>query len=612
MSDNQVNVNITAQTGQFNSSLKTAGNEFKSFSDVLTNNISKLTAAFVGLSAAFAIKGIADLEAHFGQLAEEIDRVSQMTGLAIREVQQFTSVVELSGGSVEGGVATLVKLERSMAEAAKGTGDTALAFKTLGIDVLNADGKLRTTQEVLGDLAEKFKNSENGAIKTAYAMQLMGRGGAQLIPVLNKGKDGLDEFNKALVATNSLMNESQQANFARLDDKIDLLSKSWEGFKLAVADFFEPAAEVIVGWMTKIVQSITDAIQSVNTFIAVSQELFNRTMGVKSPKSDTSKKDSLPIANTEKSLADAKKISDAQITLDAVAASKSIAIQEEQNRHKLAIGVRSFSEYSQQSMNLENRKYDIEKASLQKRLDAVKNDEAERLKILAKLQEAEGKHLARQEQIENAAKEHINQNYQNMFNNISSGFENMTEKLIRGTAAWRDAFRSMCADMIVAFAKMQVANIAKLLWAAAIDKEVTIASAITKRAANAVSAAGGAYQAVVGIPYIGPVLAPAAAVAAFAGVMAFGLPSAAGGWDEVPQDGMAMIHKKEMVLPAPLAEKVRNMSEGGGGGNYNVTIQAVDSKSFGDMIKRNPNFIMDAIQNQSRNFNVNAPGWRTA
>ncbi len=615
MSDNEIDVKIIAQTGQFNTNIKAAGNEFKTFSSILTENVTKITAAFAGLTAAFAIKGIAELEAHFGQLAEEIDRVSQMTGLAIGEVQRFTAVVELSGGSVEGGVATLVKLERSMADASRGTGDTALAFKALGVDVTNADGKLRSTQDVLSDLAEVFKNSENGALKTAYAMQLMGRGGAQLIPVLNKGKEGLDEFNKALIQTGALMTPAQQESFALLDDKIDILSKSWEGFKLAVADFFEPAAERIVELMTYIIQKVTGAIQAVTTFISVSKELFNRTFDIKSDPKEVGKKDNLPSPSTEKSIADAKKISDAQIAFDTAVASKGIAIQQEYNRHKLAIGVKSFSEYSDKAMELENRRYDIEKAALDRRLLAVKDDQAERLKILTQLETAEQKHLLQQEIIDNAAREHTNENYQNMFDTISSGFQSMTEKLIRGTATWSSAFKSMCADMIVAFAKMQVANVAKLLWAAAIDKEVTISQAIMKRAANAVSAAGGAYSAMAGVPYIGPVLGAIAAAGAFAGVMAFGLPSAEGGWGEVPSDGVAMIHKKEMVLPAALAERVRNMTDsgaGGGGGTYNINISAVDSTSFGDMIKRNPSFIVDALQHQVRNFNTNAPGWKTA
>jgi hypothetical protein len=59
--------------------------------------------------------------------------------------------------------------------------------------------------------------------------------------------------------------------------------------------------------------------------------------------------------------------------------------------------------------------------------------------------------------------------------------------------------------------------------------------------------------------------------------------SAAGGWDEVPRDQMAMIHKKEMVLSAPLAEKIRDMTsrgQGGGGDTFHAHFHGVTDKSW--------------------------------
>ena len=66
-------------------------------------------------------------------------------------------------------------------------------------------------------------------------------------------------------------------------------------------------------------------------------------------------------------------------------------------------------------------------------------------------------------------------------------------------------------------------------------------------------------------PFIGPVLGAIAAAVVFAAVMALGasVGSAAGGWD-VDRDALGMVHAKEMVLPAPLAEGIRGMISGQG------------------------------------------------
>lgn len=78
---------------------------------------------------------------------------------------------------------------------------------------------------------------------------------------------------------------------------------------------------------------------------------------------------------------------------------------------------------------------------------------------------------------------------------------------------------------------------------------------------SAAVAAAGAYKSTVVIPFIGPVAAPAAAALALAAVLGFGaLISSSGGQGEVPMDGqLSMLHKKETVLPAWIAEPMRQM-----------------------------------------------------
>ena len=122
-------------------------------------------------------------------------------------------------------------------------------------------------------------------------------------------------------------------------------------------------------------------------------------------------------------------------------------------------------------------------------------------------------------------------------------------------------------------------------------------------------AAAGAFKALVGIPYIGPILAPAAAIAAIAAVASFGskIASAAGGWGQVPYDQMAMVHKNEMVLPArfaaPLREMLTDTHDGpgaGGGDTYNISIHAIDARSFEQYLKSNRNALVRNIKGATR------------
>ena len=118
---------------------------------------------------------------------------------------------------------------------------------------------------------------------------------------------------------------------------------------------------------------------------------------------------------------------------------------------------------------------------------------------------------------------------------------------------------------------------------------------------DAKDAYSGAYKATVGIPYVGPFLAPAAGAAAFAAVMAF----AEQGYD-VPAgvNPVTQLHAKEMVLPAALAEGVRNMTAQGGGSAQTIVhnhISTVDAAGFGALLNKYPGQLMAAIGGNMRN-----------
>lgn len=85
--------------------------------------------------------------------------------------------------------------------------------------------------------------------------------------------------------------------------------------------------------------------------------------------------------------------------------------------------------------------------------------------------------------------------------------------------------------------------------------------AIAEIGTRAATSAAGAFSSTVVIPFIGPVAAPVAAAAALAAVLGFGaLVSSSGGQGEVPRDGqLSLLHKKETVLPAWIAEPMRRM-----------------------------------------------------
>lgn len=148
-------------------------------------------------------------------------------------------------------------------------------------------------------------------------------------------------------------------------------------------------------------------------------------------------------------------------------------------------------------------------------------------------------------------------------NNFKQNLLNIADQLV---FKFVDAGLKIAGDWIANEAAKTAASLmgnqvrtASAAAAAGQQQAVGAAAATAEIGSRAATAAAGAYSSTVVIPFIGPVAAPAAAALALAAVMGFGaLISAKGGLGEVPGDQLAMVHKKEMILPAWIAEPLRN------------------------------------------------------
>lgn len=127
---------------------------------------------------------------------------------------------------------------------------------------------------------------------------------------------------------------------------------------------------------------------------------------------------------------------------------------------------------------------------------------------------------------------------------------------------------------------------------------------------HAASAAAAVYDDVAQIPYVGWLLAPIAAGAAFVAVEAFGnlIPSAAGGM-VVGGDGLIMAHAQEMVLPAHLSSGIQGIIDAGGAGagaagaggasvSPSFNISALDARSVVALFN-SPNIMRQIARNLS-------------
>jgi hypothetical protein len=143
-------------------------------------------------------------------------------------------------------------------------------------------------------------------------------------------------------------------------------------------------------------------------------------------------------------------------------------------------------------------------------------------------------------------------------------------------------------------------------------KAAEIASNQGEIMSAAATAAAKSYQALAGIPIIGPALGAVAAVATFTAVEAYkNMASFDQGTISVPHDGMAMIHRGEMVLPPPQASVMRDaLGSGGGnagsGGDVHLHIHTPDADGARRFLLDNQDAVAEAVRGAHRSGAFNA------
>ena len=183
-------VDLGLNTAQFDLGLKSVQGGLNKFGVQLTLGLDTIARAVGRVVTAMpdAIKGAID---H----AAALDRAAQKAGTTVDALSRLAYAASFSEVGLDDLTSSLGKLSKQMADATQNsTGVAASAFAALGISVTDTNGRLRDAGDVFKDIADRFSRINDGATKTAIAMALFGKTGAQLIPLLNEGTAGLRRF----------------------------------------------------------------------------------------------------------------------------------------------------------------------------------------------------------------------------------------------------------------------------------------------------------------------------------------------------------------------------------------------------------------------------------
>lgn len=170
------------------------------------------------------------------EYGDRINKTSQTIGIAKDALQELEYAAGLADISSDELSASLTILNRNLVAASKGGEEQSKAFAKLGVKVKDAQGKLRSADDVLADVADKFKTMEDGPEQAALAMDIFGKSGARLIPFLNQGGEKIDELRQEARALGLVIDDDLVEGSEELNDTLTQISAVTTGlWRQAVA-----------------------------------------------------------------------------------------------------------------------------------------------------------------------------------------------------------------------------------------------------------------------------------------------------------------------------------------------------------------------------------------
>ena len=222
-----------------------------------------LAGGFAAIAAAIvkAEKAMISMTKESAAFADNIITLSMQTGQSTQQLQEFAYASELIDVSVDTLQGSLTKLTNNMQDTMNGTGNAKASFEALGVSVTNADGSMRSANDVFYETIDALGQVKNETERDAMAMDIFGRSAQDLNPLIIQGSKTIKAYADEAHNMGYVLDDEALSALGAVDDAYQRLQKTQEGVKNQLAVEFAPYLEEFYGDVTTMVKDGGKAIK---------------------------------------------------------------------------------------------------------------------------------------------------------------------------------------------------------------------------------------------------------------------------------------------------------------------------------------------------------------
>lgn len=278
---------------KFGDEVEDAGNQsddsskkFQALGGVVKGVAAGMAAAMAAVGATIVAIGnkLIDFTKQGAEYADNVLTQSQVTGIATDKLQEYMYAAELVDVSVDTLTGSMAKQIKSMKSAQGGSKSMVEAYEKLGVEIMNADGTLRDSDEVYWEIIAALGAMENETERDALAMTILGKSAQELNPLIEAGADKMEELGKQAREAGYVLSDDLLAAYGNLDDQLQLLNNGATALKNALGTVLLPILTDLasdgVGLLSEFTKGVQDANGDISKITDVIGEILPKAINV--------------------------------------------------------------------------------------------------------------------------------------------------------------------------------------------------------------------------------------------------------------------------------------------------------------------------------------------
>ncbi len=195
----------------------------------------------------------------FSSAGDQLDKMSKRTGVSVETLSELGFAAEQSGADLATLEAGIRIMQRTMGDASQGLATAVDAFAALALKVEQLAGLSPEQQFTV--IAERLSQIADPTARAAAAMDVFGKSGTKLLPLLADGAKGMAELRDQARSLGLTVSTESARDAALLTDTLNILSRVLKQGVFTIGSALAPVIVDVSNRITRVVVRVSEWIK---------------------------------------------------------------------------------------------------------------------------------------------------------------------------------------------------------------------------------------------------------------------------------------------------------------------------------------------------------------